>query len=74
MAESEPSPGPSAKPSWRRGFWSLILTQFQGAFNDNALKFLVIYLIVAMNLPEHERDFLVLIIGRSLRCLSFCSR
>ena len=33
------------------GFWSLIVTQFQGAFNDNALKFLVIYLIVDMGLP-----------------------
>lgn len=48
---------------WRRGFWSLIVTQFQGAFNDNAVKFLVIYLIVAMNLPERERDFLVLVVG-----------
>src|SRR6266852_3734687 len=48
---------------WRRGFWSLIFTQFQGAFNDNAVKFLVIYLIVAMNLPGRERDFLVLIVG-----------
>ena len=26
---------------WRLGFWSLIATQFQGAFNENALKFLV---------------------------------
>jgi len=48
---------------WRRGFWSLIVTQFQGAFNDNAVKFLVIYLIVAMNLPGRERDFLVLVVG-----------
>jgi len=38
------SHGPPA--NWRLGFWSLIVTQFQGAFNDNALKFLVIYLIV----------------------------
>jgi len=48
---------------WRRGFWSLIVTQFQGAFNDNAVKFLVIYLIVAMNLPGRERDFLVFVVG-----------
>src|SRR5216684_1612177 len=48
---------------WRPGFWSLIFTQFQGAFNDNAVKFLVIYLIVAMNLPERDRDFLVLVVG-----------
>ena len=50
-------------PNWRRGFWSLILTQFQTAFNDNALKFLVIYMLVAMNFPEQRRDFLVLVIG-----------
>ena len=45
------------------GFWSLIVTQFQGAFNDNALKFLVIYLIVDLGLPQRERDWLVLVVG-----------
>ena len=33
------------------GFWSLIATQFQGAFNDNGLKFFVIYLILGQNQP-----------------------
>lgn len=28
-----------------RGFWSLFVTQFQGAFSDNIFKFLVIFLI-----------------------------
>src|SRR5258708_36659093 len=32
---------------WRRGFWSLIVTQFQGAFNDYGLRNLVIFLILA---------------------------
>jgi acyl-[acyl-carrier-protein]-phospholipid O-acyltransferase / long-chain-fatty-acid--[acyl-carrier-protein] ligase len=45
------------------GFWSLVVTQFQGAFNDNALKFLVIYLVVEMSLPVRERDWLVLVVG-----------
>jgi len=45
------------------GFWSLVATQFQGAFNDNALKFLVIYLVVEMRLPARERDWLVLVVG-----------
>jgi acyl-[acyl-carrier-protein]-phospholipid O-acyltransferase/long-chain-fatty-acid--[acyl-carrier-protein] ligase len=45
------------------GFWALIVTQFEGAFNDNCLKFLVIYLIVAMNFPDSERNVLVLIVG-----------
>src|ERR1700726_211236 len=48
---------------WRLGFWSLIVTQFQGAFNDNALKFLVIYLIVERDFPVAVRDQLVLLVG-----------
>ncbi|HET6144270.1 MAG TPA: MFS transporter [Candidatus Acidoferrales bacterium] len=50
-------------PHWRVGFWSLIFTQFQGAFNDNALKFLVIYLIVERNFPSHVRDLFILLVG-----------
>jgi acyl-[acyl-carrier-protein]-phospholipid O-acyltransferase / long-chain-fatty-acid--[acyl-carrier-protein] ligase len=49
--------------AWRAGFWSLIVTQFQTAFNDNAVKFLVIYIIVAMNFPNRFRDRLILIVG-----------
>jgi len=48
---------------YKLGFWSLVATQFQGAFNDNALKFLVIYLVVGMSLPARERDWLVLVVG-----------
>src|ERR1700723_853799 len=51
------------KPHWRFGFWSLIVTQFQNAFNDNAIKFLVIYIIVAMNFPKDTRENLILIVG-----------
>src|SRR5260370_4539811 len=43
--------------NWRRGFWSLIATQFQGAFNENGLKSLVFFLILAMHLkPEEENN------------------
>jgi acyl-[acyl-carrier-protein]-phospholipid O-acyltransferase/long-chain-fatty-acid--[acyl-carrier-protein] ligase len=55
------SHGPPA--NWRVGFWTLIATQFQGAFNDNALKFLVIYLIVERDFPAAMRDRLVLLVG-----------
>ena len=48
---------------WQRGFWSLILTQFQTGFNDNGLKFLVIYIVVATNLPLSQRDSLVSIVN-----------
>src|SRR5712664_4220590 len=58
------TPAPQGHPAdWRLGFWSLIVTQFQGAFNDNALKFLVIYLIVARDFPSGIRDQLVLLVG-----------
>ncbi len=47
---------------WRLGFWSLIATQFQGAFNDNGLKFFVIFLILAIehdNAQRANHEFLV---------------
>jgi acyl-[acyl-carrier-protein]-phospholipid O-acyltransferase/long-chain-fatty-acid--[acyl-carrier-protein] ligase len=49
--------------NWRRSFWSLILVQFQGAFSDNALKNLVIFLILGLGLPAEKRDSLVPLVG-----------
>src|SRR5271165_262962 len=63
-------PQPTAPRAWRTGFWSLIATQFQGAFNDNALKFLVIFLIIGNNLSPDEEELKVLLIG-SLFALPF---
>src|SRR5271154_4464242 len=60
--KSQPTPN-SASRAWRAGFWGLIATQFQTAFNDNAVKFLVIYIIVAMNFPNQFRDRLILVVG-----------
>ena len=59
-----------APRSWRVGFWSLIATQFQGAFNDNALKYLVIFLIIGTNLSPDEEEVKVLLVG-SLFALPF---
>src|SRR5579864_6828232 len=53
----------ASKPNWRRGFWSLIATQFQGAFNDNGLKFFVIFLILGTNPTDSQKDFLVFVVG-----------
>jgi acyl-[acyl-carrier-protein]-phospholipid O-acyltransferase / long-chain-fatty-acid--[acyl-carrier-protein] ligase len=58
IAENHPAPGP-----WRRGFWSLVATQFLGAFNDNGLKQLVIYTILGMGIERASRDKLVLAVG-----------
>jgi acyl-[acyl-carrier-protein]-phospholipid O-acyltransferase/long-chain-fatty-acid--[acyl-carrier-protein] ligase len=48
---------------WRLGFWSLIATQFQGAFNDNGLKFFVIFLVLGTNPSDSEKDLLVFYVG-----------
>jgi acyl-[acyl-carrier-protein]-phospholipid O-acyltransferase/long-chain-fatty-acid--[acyl-carrier-protein] ligase len=52
----------AARP-WRLGFWSLIATQFQGAFNDNALKFLVLYLIIGADSTRETDETKVLLVG-----------
>jgi acyl-[acyl-carrier-protein]-phospholipid O-acyltransferase/long-chain-fatty-acid--[acyl-carrier-protein] ligase len=48
---------------WRLGFWSLIATQFQGAFNDNGLKFFVIFLVLGTNPSASQKDLLVFYVG-----------
>jgi acyl-[acyl-carrier-protein]-phospholipid O-acyltransferase/long-chain-fatty-acid--[acyl-carrier-protein] ligase len=46
-----------------RGFWSLWVTQFQGAFSDNVFKNLVIFIILGLGLSQHTRDLLVPVVG-----------
>jgi acyl-[acyl-carrier-protein]-phospholipid O-acyltransferase / long-chain-fatty-acid--[acyl-carrier-protein] ligase len=38
------------------GFWALIAVQFQGAFSDNALKWLVSFLVLDSALSKESRD------------------
>lgn len=45
-----------------RGFWSLVATQFQGAFSDNAFKTLIIFLVLGDQVSSGGRE-LVLFIG-----------
>ncbi|HXO88558.1 MAG TPA: acyl-[ACP]--phospholipid O-acyltransferase [Candidatus Acidoferrales bacterium] len=66
MEKSTVSPASSAtQPTarWRRGFWSLIVTQFQSGFNENGLKYLVIYIVIGMNLAQAHRDRLIPVIS-----------
>lgn len=44
------------------GFWALIVTQFQGAFSDNALKWLVSFLVLEQALSRERRDFLFVLV------------
>jgi acyl-[acyl-carrier-protein]-phospholipid O-acyltransferase/long-chain-fatty-acid--[acyl-carrier-protein] ligase len=46
-----------------RGFWSLFVTQFQGAFSDNVLKNLVIFMLVAMNLTLAKKHRIGELVG-----------
>jgi acyl-[acyl-carrier-protein]-phospholipid O-acyltransferase/long-chain-fatty-acid--[acyl-carrier-protein] ligase len=49
-------------PGRLRGFWCLIVAQFQGAFSDNVLKNLVIFMILGLNVPlarQHQIGELV---------------
>lgn len=44
------------------GFWALIATQFQGAFSDNALKWLVSFLVLESSISRERRDFLFVLV------------
>ncbi len=50
---------PLQLPAKTRGFWSLIATQFQGAFSDNILRNLMLSMIVGMGLARNERETFV---------------
>ncbi len=45
-----------------RGFWALIVTQFQGAYSDNILRNLLLAMIVGMGLDKDQRDSFVSIV------------
>ena len=49
--------------AWRRGFWCLMATQCQNAFSDNALKNLVILLVLGQPMTQPERDNAVALAG-----------
>ncbi len=47
-----------------RGFWALFVTQFQGAFSDNTLKWLAIFLITGTpGFTAEKRDQLIGVVG-----------
>ncbi len=49
-----------SEKSWPRGFWNLMFTQFQGAFSDNALRWLVIFPVLAsLTVSEADKESFV---------------
>src|SRR3974377_1156970 len=61
QASARPSSVPNPSES-RRGFWALIATQFQGAFSDNVLRYLLLGLVVGPGLSEENGNRLVSVI------------
>ncbi len=53
------SVGGGQEPRGTRGFWSLIATQFEGAFNDNALQTVVTFMGLDMALSARMHNALV---------------
>src|SRR5580700_8147242 len=70
MPESEsvltietPAASGEVSRGWRLGFWSLIVTQFQGAFSDNALKTLVTFIGLSVAATKQRREMIVPLLG-----------
>src|ERR1700680_2575649 len=66
-SEAGPSgdPSPLQQPvekSWRPSFWALIVTQFQGAFSANVLRYLLLFMVLGMAVDDARRDTLVSLI------------
>src|SRR5215470_7996049 len=52
----------SSESGWRRSFWALIVTQFQGAFSLNAFEYLLLYIVLSNDMLRERRDLLVSVI------------
>src|SRR6202171_3862078 len=61
VGEAAPSQNPMEE-NWRSSFWALIVTQFQGAFSANVLRYLLSFLVLGMALNDARRDTLVSLI------------
>jgi acyl-[acyl-carrier-protein]-phospholipid O-acyltransferase / long-chain-fatty-acid--[acyl-carrier-protein] ligase len=71
-AQSDPASLPSQSSNGNlTGFWSLIAVQFQGAFSDNALKWLVSFLVMDAAISEERRDFLFILVVPLLFAVPF---
>jgi len=53
------------------GFWSLIAVQFQGAFSDNALKWLVSFLVLDSTFSKDRRDLWFVLVVPLLFAIPF---
>ncbi len=62
----QPQPGKTTAGSnaegWRGSFWALIVTQFQGAFSLNVLRYLLTFMVLGTALSQDRSDALVSLI------------
>jgi acyl-[acyl-carrier-protein]-phospholipid O-acyltransferase/long-chain-fatty-acid--[acyl-carrier-protein] ligase len=49
--------------NWRRSFWALIVTQFQGAFSLNVLRYLLSFMVIGAALGRARTDTLVSLVA-----------
>src|SRR5580704_1258033 len=68
---SESNAQPAAEPRRLAGFWALIAVQFQGAFSDNALKWLVSFLVLDSALSKERRDLWFVLVVPLLFAIPF---
>lgn len=61
----------SAPPKSLAGFWALIAVQFQNAFSDNALKWLVSFLVLEAPLSKARRDLWFILVVPLLFAVPF---
>jgi acyl-[acyl-carrier-protein]-phospholipid O-acyltransferase / long-chain-fatty-acid--[acyl-carrier-protein] ligase len=55
IGQGEVPPALRAVPASTGGFWSLFVTQFQGAFSDYILKTLVVFMMLGLNVSLGEK-------------------
>ena len=63
MTENQRPETGRRRPDALRSFWLMFVVEFQNAFSDNVLRWLVTFLIVGMGLSLEKRDSLVPLVG-----------
>jgi len=69
MTEPHPTPhptaheGPNEQSRWQPGFWSLIVTQFQGAMSDNIVRWMMQVLVISQLTDRAQHEWFVSVVG-----------